>query len=575
MIIMWYNYVVIIENGGKMPRIRKHESIKEKVWLIGPYIRLSKDDGNDESLSVTNQKKIIMEYFEKEFNEPYRIVDWYIDDGISGTTGDERVEFQRAVSDMKTGKINCIPCKTLSRAFRNYADQGYYLEQIFPSYNLRFISLGSPRVDTHLDPDAIIDGMELPINGLMNDRYAAKTSQDIRRTFDMKRRRGEFIGAFAPYGYKKDPLNKNKLIIDEEVAQVVKDIFHWRGNLEASKNGIVKKLNYLGILNPTAYKRSKGFNYNPTFKKNDGLWSPKTVYRILENEMYIGNMVQGKQKVISYKVHKKININEEDWCIVEDTHEAIIERDLFEKVQELNKRDTRVAPGNKRLYMLSGFVVCADCNRNMRRNSRKRKRKDGTETERVLYTCSTRAMKGVKFCKPNSMREELINEIVLKAIKLQIDNVANMAYVISEINKQSSTNIQSLRLTDQCSNKKEELKKIISAIDDLYLDWKSGDITKDDYIRMKSTFEEKTKAIRKVIENIEREINELSQGIGEDSPYLQTFLKHQNINVLDRSLLNELIDRIYLGENQEITIKFKFDDHQQDIVEFIESNQIN
>ena len=137
-----------------MLRIKKRESIKEKVWLVGPYIRLSKDDGNDESLSVTNQKKMIMEYFEREFEEPHEIVDWYIDDGISGTTGDERVEFQRAVNDMKSGKINCLPCKTLSRAFRNYADQGYYLEQVFPTYNLRFISIGSPKVDTYLDPDA-------------------------------------------------------------------------------------------------------------------------------------------------------------------------------------------------------------------------------------------------------------------------------------------------------------------------------------------------------------------------------------------------------------------------------------
>ena len=539
-----------------MPRIKNRKSTKGKVWQVGPYIRLSKDDGNDESLSVTNQKKIIIEYFEREFEEPYEIIDWYIDDGISGTTGDERTEFQRAINDMKSGKINCIPCKTLSRAFRNYADQGHYLEEVFPTYNLRFISIGSPKVDTYLDPDAIIDGMELPINGLMNDRYAAKTSQDVRRTFDMKRRRGEFIGAFAPYGLAKDPENKNKLIIDEEVAPIIRDIFHWRGNQGMSKNSIVKQLNRLGILNPTAYKQSKGFNYN--IKKNDGLWSPKTITKILENEMYIGNMVQGKQKVISYKVHKKIDTNEEDWYIVKDTHEPIIDHELFEKVRKLNLRETRVAPGKRDVYLLSGFMYCTDCDRGMRRKTSKSKLRNGTTVTHVYYDCSTRATKGVQFCKRNSIREELINEIILKAIQLQINYIVDMSYVITEIKKQAFTNHQSSRLELQYSDKKEELEKLMNAIDDLYLDWKSGDITKTDYLRMKANFEKKSQAIREVIVNIEKEVKLLSTGVDEDNPHLQTFLKHQNIKTLDRTLLTELIDKIYITEGKELTIAFKF-----------------
>ena len=544
-----------------MPRIRKHESIenkKGKTWLVGPYIRLSKDDGNDESLSVTNQRKIILDFFDREFNEPYNIVDWYIDDGVSGTTGDERPDFQRAIGDMKTGKINCIPCKTLSRAFRNYADQGYYLEQVFPTHNLRFISIGSPKVDTHLDPNAIIDGMELPINGLMNDRYAAKTSQDIRRTFDMKRRKGEFIGAFAPYGYKKNPENKNHLIIDEEVAPIVRDIFYWRASVGMSKLGIARKLNELGILNPTAYKQKNGDNFKMPHKRNDGMWSTKTIYEILKNEMYIGNMVQGKQRVISYKVHKKVLTDEKDWFIVENTHEPIVDRELFEKVQMINKQDTRVPPGNKAVYLFSGFMRCADCDRAMRRKVSKKKRKDGTVNELVYYTCSTRALKGVEACNANSIREELIHNVVLEVIQKQISIVADMADVISEINKQATVKVQSSRLKNQLLEKQQELKKIVYTKDSLYMDWKSGEITKEDYFRMKIMFEERAEGVRGVIENIENEIKTNSCNIGKDNHYLKAFIKRKNIQTLDRNFLTELVEAVHVGENKEITVALKF-----------------
>ena len=163
-------------------------------WKIAVYIRLSREDGNEESDSVVNQKKILIEFLEQHFDGPYMIADFYVDDGLSGTD-DTRKGFMRMIADIEDGKVNCVICKTLSRAFRNYADQGYYLEYYFPQKNVRFISTGDPKVDTFTNPEAIT-GLEVPITGLMNDRYAAKTSSDVRRTFDHKRRRGEFIGAF-------------------------------------------------------------------------------------------------------------------------------------------------------------------------------------------------------------------------------------------------------------------------------------------------------------------------------------------------------------------------------------------
>lgn len=269
------------------------------LWRVGLYIRLSRDDGREESLSVQNQRKILLDYLEHEFQGQWELAGIYVDDGLTGTD-DSRESFQRMIGDMKAGKLNCIVCKTLSRAFRNYADQGYFLEEVFPRYRTRFISLGSPRVDSFLDPEAVQMGLEIPINGILNDRYAAKTSADVRRTLDMKRRRGEFIGSFAPYGYDKDPADRNTLIPDPEAAAVVARVFEWYVQ-GVGKGTIASRLNGLGLPNPTAYKAGKGSRYRRPGPANDGLWTPATVARMLQNPVYAGTLVQGRQRVVSYR----------------------------------------------------------------------------------------------------------------------------------------------------------------------------------------------------------------------------------------------------------------------------------
>ena len=211
-----------------MARIRKstqqQTSGQQNIWRIGKYIRLSREDGNEVSESVVNQNKILDDELPHFFETGlFEVVNTYIDDGTSGTTDLERRDFQRMVQDMKDGRINCIIVKNLSRAFRNSANQGHFLEEFIPLYHTRFISLYQPRIDTFLDPE-VVHSLEVSITGFMNEQYAYKTSADVRRTFRYKRERGEFIGAFAPYGYVKDPDNKNALLVDEDAAQVVQDI---------------------------------------------------------------------------------------------------------------------------------------------------------------------------------------------------------------------------------------------------------------------------------------------------------------------------------------------------------------
>lgn len=544
-----------------MARIRKsHQgeaAPKQNVWKVGKYIRLSRDDGNIVSESVVNQDKILDDEIPGFFaHDLYEIVDTYIDDGTSGTTDLERQDFQRMVQDMKRGRINCIIVKNLSRAFRNSANQGRFLEEFIPLYNTRFISLYQPRIDTFLDPE-IVHSLEVSITGFMNEQYAYKTSADVRRTFRHKRERGEFIGAFAPYGYAKDPENKNALVIDEEAAQVVRDIFHWFISEGMSKAGIAKRLNGYRILNPAAYKRSKGFRYeNPHCKHNDGLWSPSTITRMLQNPLYIGVLRQGRQKVISYKVHKRTAVPEAEWFVVEGAAPAIIDGKTFQAAQELHQRDTRTAPGKREVYLFSGLIRCADCGKSMARH---------TARGLVYYQCRTSREKSGK-CGRHSIRLDTVERAVLAAVQTQIKFV-DVPEIMDEINSAPATHRETLRLSTLLKQRSGELEKVTAALDSLYVDWKSGDITREQYRRMKIRLEEQFRQLQETVAHIQSEREVLAQSVEPADPCLTSFLRHRSIDVLSRGLLVELVNTIYIHEDKSIEIKFNFADPYRRLVE--------
>ncbi len=552
-----------------MARIRKNDEQKKNArlvtWRIGKYIRLSREDGNDVSESVVNQDKILSQEIPSFFpDEQYEVVDTYIDDGTSGTTDLERRDFQRMVQDMKSGRINCIIVKNLSRAFRNSANQGRFLEEFIPLYNTRFISLYQPRIDTYLDPE-VVHSLEVSITGFMNEQYAYKTSADVRRTFRTKRERGEFIGAFAPYGYAKDPQDKNALVVDEQAADVVRRMFDWFVNDGMSKAGIAKRLNELGIPNPTSYKRSKGFRYeNPHATANDGLWNPTTVSRMLQDPLYIGTMRQGRQKVISYKVHKRTAVPEEDWYMVEDAIPPIISTDTFQAAQELHKRDTRTAPGQREVYLFSGLVRCADCRKGMTRR---------TSKGYVYYACRTYRDKSKERCSKHAIRLDVLEQAVLAAIQAQIALVASLSEVIDAINSAPVVHTESARLNALLAQRTKELEKVSGLMDGLYMDWKSGDITRDQYRRMKVKFEQQAQQLEETIEHLKSECDVYAQGVSAEDPYLTAFLKYRNIQSLSRGLLVELVHAIYVHEDGGIEIEFNFADQYRRIAEFVENNQ--
>ena len=545
------------------------EAIKQKfrVWRIAIYIRLSKEDARsfDESESVSNQRAIIEEHI-ASFNDgdEYIIVDEYVDDGISGTTDDEREDFQRMLSDIKKGRINCVIVKDLARSFRNYSDQGYYLDDWFPRFNVRFISLFHQPLDSYKEPQNM-RSIAVPIQGVLNENHCAETSDKVREVFDMKRRNGEHIGSFAAYGYIKDPNDKNALVIDEEAAEVVRDIF--TKFLDGmSKNAIVHYLNEHGVLSPAAYKRERlGLKYqNPSIDPTKRpLWGPVTITTILKNRMYCGDMVQGRYRVKSYKIHVQEVVPEDEWYIVENTHEAIIDRDTFDKVQRLLLRDTRTAPQKKQIYLFSGFLRCADCGKAMTRS-----KVGGT----VYYYCRTYKDQSKSACTKHTIRHNRLELAVLYAIQQQVYLAVDYTKTIERINRAPLVKSQSKKLADTIEQKERELAKIARYKQAIYQDWKDGEISHSDYRHMKEDYEEQAEALNEVIEKLRAEQAELENGIDTENPFLKAFRQYGNIEKLTRDVLIELVDHIKVYEGGNISIVFRFADELRRIQEFIEVN---
>lgn len=546
---------------------QKQESTKAFEWKIGIYIRLSKEDfrNNDESESVTNQRKINLEFVEEKFcNEKYIIYDIYVDDGRSGTTEDTRPDFQRLSKDIREGNVNCVVCKTLARAFRNYADQGKFLEQYLPTYGCRFIAFGNPYVDTFANPDCT-QNMEIPINGLMNDRYAARTSEDVRKTFRTKRNNGEFIGAFAPYGYLKNPENKSAFIIDEEAAEIVKEIFE--KYLDGiSKLSIVRYLNDHSIPCPTVYKQRKlGMKYqNPhSDPTKNPLWSERTVGEILKNRMYCGDMVQGRYRIKSYKVHIQEQVPEDEWFIKENTHEPIIDRETFDKVQRLLQKDTRTSPKKNTLYLFSGFLRCADCKKAMVRSEVK---------GHVYYYCSTYKSRSKNACTKHTIQHKRLETAVLFAIQQYVYLAIDYTNTIEQINRAPIVKSEDKKLLEAITQKERELTKVIRYKQAIYQDWKDNEISQNDYRRMREDYEEQEKEISAIIKKLQDERAEQENGVDTENPFLVAFRKYENITTLSREVLIELVDSITVYEGGNISIVLRFADELRRVQDFIEVN---
>ena len=530
-------------------------------WRLGEYIRLSKEDlkkGKDDSNSVKNQRDLLNDFYQKHIEE-FESVSEYVDDGHTGTDAN-RENFQRLLADVMSGKINCVVVKDLSRFARNYSDAGSLIDNLFVQMGVRFISLAE-NVDSFTNPDSV-SNIIVPITNVMNDNYCYQTSKKIRQVFDYKRRNGQYIGAFAPYGYIKHPKDKHKLIVDPDAAETVKLIFSLflQGT---SKRAIALHLNEHGVPSPSAYKLLKGLPVS-TRGYDEPMWGGRMIHAILTNPTYTGDLAQGRSRVKSYKVHQIETVPREEWVEVAGTHEAIIDYETFDKVQALLKRDTRTSPEGRKVHLFSGFLKCADCGRAVTRCVSK--------NNHVYYACSTYKNRSRTACTMHSIKHERLEAAVLFGIQYQVHLAVSYSEAITRINSAPTKKSQSFRLDELIATKEKELAKITRYKQSLYQDWKDGEITQQDYRNMKADYERQIAALSDVLERLTAERAELANGVDNEHPALVAFMKYQNIDKLTREALIDLVDHIKVYENGNISVKCKFADEFRKIAEYIEIN---
>lgn len=535
-----------------------------KIYHAAIYVRLSKEDGDvstsakAESNSISNQKDFIRNFLADK--KDIRIVKEYVDDGYSGSNFD-RPSFQTMMEDIKRGVIDCVVVKDLSRFGREYIDSGRYIERLFPALGVRFIAINDnyDSVTGKSQGDEII----IPFKNLINDAYCRDISIKIRSHLDVKRKNGEYIGAFVPYGYEKSDDDKHKLVIDIYAAGIVKEIFRLKLH-GMSQDAIATQLNNEGVFAPMEYKQSTGSGYQTGFLQNEkSVWSSVTVRRILENEIYIGNLVQGKRTTPNHKVKQEVVKPESDWIRIEKNHEPIISDRDFEIVQRLLGMDTRISPDSDMVYNLSGIAVCADCGSPMTR-----KITTAGDKKYAYYICSNHKL--TKQCSQHSISVSLLEDTVLEMLKLHIKNVMNLEEILDYIGTIPFQQLDVKSLEARKQKKLEEVEKCKRLKTSLYEDMKDGILTKEEYLELHEAYLKKAKEGEEIIRQIERDIALIFEEKDDKHLWMNYFTEYKDIKELTRDVVVKLISEVRVSENKEIEIVFDFDDCYKKLLESVE-----
>ncbi len=524
------------------------KNTQDKIWNATLYLRLSRDDGDkEESNSITGQRELLRDYIAQrpELRE-YAV---RVDDGFSGSTF-ERPSFQKMIEDVRAGRTDCIIVKDLSRFGRNYLDAGEYIEKIFPFLGVRFIAVND-NYDSLGDKKSS-DDLIIPFKNLINEAYCRDISVKIRSQLEIKRKNGQFLGAFATFGYLKDEQNKNRLVVDQYAADIVRDIFKWK--LEGiSPQDIADTLNKLGVLSPMEYKRSLGMKYTTSFKTNSkALWSAGSVIRVLKNPIYTGVLIQGRETTPSYKVHRRVTKEENEWTVIADSHEAIISQIDFDSVQKVLKCDTRRSPDDKAVGLFSGMIFCGDCGASM-----VRKTVPAGEKKYVYYICS--AHKQNKSCSPHRIRDSVLEEIVLDSLKQHIREVVDMSELLTITDTVPLRTAQAQKIQRQLDKKREEYEKLQKLLMSLYESLADGIIEREEYARLKASFAARAEETEKQMDVLRESLTDI-QNHNAENTWITEFTKRQGLSSLDRAVVVALIDKILIHSGDVVEIIYRWQD---------------
>lgn len=527
----------------------------EKRYKTGIYIRLSKEDGDKmESDSIVNQRKILHKYLSE--HPEFELYDEYVDDGYSGKDGN-RPNFQRMLMDVERNKINAIIVKDLSRFGRNYVLNGELIEHVFPAKNIRFIMI-LDEYDSDKTNDAISDLM-FPLKNVFVDYYSKDISRKVKKSFAVKQKNGEFIGAYACYGYGKDKFDKHKLVVDEYAAGIVRQIFAmYLSGMNLTQ--IANQLNDGGILSPSEYKKTSGSSYkcgNQILKQS--VWTRSVISELLRNETYIGNLVQGKNSQ-SVKQKKK-RVPKSDWIVVENTHEPIIDKETFDKVQSLLARNIRhqKKSDNDVTALFSGFLRCGDCGMSLSQRIQRQKY--------ISYTCSNYTRYGHKSCSPHHITQNKLIEIVLDDLNRIIASVKDLNALVEKEKKGLANTNRKHKMKNLDLEIEQKRKRKMSA----YMDFQDGILTKEDYLAFSDTCEKELSLLTQKKAFFEEEEKRV-MGF-ENIAWIQNLLKTKKIEALDKDIIYEMIDCITIYDDKSIVIRYKFSEEFENLLDLYSEQQ--
>lgn len=521
----------------------------KEFYNVAVYLRLSKDDGEAgkaESNSITSQRDIIRGYIRK--NKDMEIYDFYVDDGWSGANFD-RPSFKRMMEDIKAGNIDCVIVKDLSRFGRDYIESGRLIQKVFPEYDVRFIAIND-NYDS-LTADFNEEALVLPVKNFINDAYCRDISVKVKSQQKVKRENGQFIGAFATYGYLKDPVDKNHLIVDKYAAGIVLSIFEWK--VEGySFEAIADKLNGMGVLSPLEYKKANGEKFNTGFRtRTRGKWSAVAIRRILMNETYTGTVVQGKTERVNYKIKKSVVKPSEEWVRVPGRHEAIVTRDLFNVVQQLLASDCRSSNGKDTSHLYSGILYCGDCGEPMTRRVSKYK---GKTT--VRFICSNYNKNGK--CSRHSILADDLDKLVLYGIRSRIEQILDQMEVLARVKDLDMRYDDIVAFDQEIVNLKAEQEKYRKLRATLYEDYKKGIISEDDFKTFSEIYEEKYSAIQKDLDKQMENLKGLFKNGLEAGVKLEQYKDILQLESLSRTALVHLVEKIFVYDDNKVHVVMRY-----------------
>lgn len=497
---------------------------------VALYLRLSQEDEEREleSESIANQRTFLLQYAEKN---GLTAAGTYIDDGYSGTNFD-RPDFRRMLEDVEAGKIDTVITKDLSRLGRDYILTGHYLERYFPEHGVRYIAVND-NIDTANDEGAI---RMAPFLSVMNDMYAQDISRKVRSALQAKKKEGRFVGASAPYGYKKSPEDKGKLIADENAAAVVREIF--RDYLEnGSLSGTAKRLTERGIPTPSSYKGQKF-----TQKRFAGMWNDRIVKRILTSPTYAGHLTQNRTKKISHKVEKKINLPSDQWIIIPNSHEALISQKDFDRVQEMMSIRAYHS-GERGTHLLTGLAYCAGCGSPMTYVKE-------SETRTYMVCQGYRRGGRLRLCGSHCVREDAVINFICRSLKSLAKSLIDETDIDAAV-KNGRGYQQMIKQLDAARQELDANKKTALS---LYKDKAAGIIKKDQYLEMNDELLSEHSRLESYIEEYGRQMVDGTVQ-AEMREQLKKILEFDEI---DRATLVALVERVIIHEDKEIEIRFRF-----------------